>query len=55
MESKLKFSKWGFMAEVHAGDRDNRRVERGGSVTCLDISIKEREHPFYTPEERVLE
>lgn len=33
----------------------NMRAERGGPVTCLHMSIEEREHPFYSPEERVLE
>lgn len=55
VESKLKLNKYGFVAEIHVGDRGTMRPERGGSVTCFHISLEEREHPFYSPEERALD
>ena len=43
------------MVEVPVGHQGDMRVEAGGSVTCLHISVEERELPFYSPEERLLE
>jgi len=54
-KSKLKLSKRGLTAEVPFGGQRDMRVEAGGLGTCLHISVEEREHPFYSPEERVQE
>lgn len=43
------------MAEVPVGACDDMRVEPGGSVTYLNISVEESEHIFYSPEEIILE
>lgn len=43
------------MAEVPVEVWDDMRVEAGGTVTYLNISVEEREHIFYFPEEIILE